>query len=169
LIGPSATGPLIDNLNTVAPGPARDILTGAIEDVANSRGAAGLAFVLGLLLALYSAAGYTGAFARASNAIYKVEEGRPIWTLKPARTPRCCLVVFDLAVPMKSPLAAGHDSRRDPGGAAPPFLGGTPATRWRIALVPRSAAQPDRAIGEARSDAVGVPLCTQVRLPSLTQ
>jgi membrane protein len=52
LIGPSATGPLIDNLNTVAPGPARDILTGAIEDVANSRGAAGLAFVLGLLLAL---------------------------------------------------------------------------------------------------------------------
>ena len=90
MIGPSATGPLIDNLNTVAPGPARDILTGAIEDVANSRGAAGLAFVLGLLLALYSAAGYTGAFARASNAIYKVEEGRPIWTLKPARTPRCC-------------------------------------------------------------------------------
>jgi membrane protein len=130
LIGPSATGPLIDNLNTVAPGPARDILTGAIEDVANSRGAAGLAFVLGLLLALYSAAGYTGAFARASNANYKVEEGRPIWTLKPARTPRCCLVVFGLAVPMKSPLAAGHDSRRDPGGphrrfwAAPPLRAG---------------------------------------------
>jgi membrane protein len=169
LIGPSATGPLIDNLNTVAPGPARDILTGAIEDVANSRGAAGLAFVLGLLLALYSAAGYTGAFARASNAIYKVEEGRPIWTLKPARTPRCCLVVFGLAVPMKSPFGSGPRFTARSRGAAPPFLGGTPATRWRIALVPRSAAQPDRAIGEARSDAVGVPLCTQVRLPSLTQ
>jgi hypothetical protein len=116
LIGPSATGPLIDNLNTVAPGPARDILTGAIEDVANSRGAAGLAFVLGLLLALYSAAGYTGAFARASNAIYKVEEGRPIWTLKPARTTRCCLVVFGLAVPMKSRWGRATIHGAIPGG-----------------------------------------------------
>jgi membrane protein len=127
----------MDNLNTVAPGPARDILTGAIEDVANSRGAAGLAFVLGLLLALYSAAGYTGAFARASNAIYKVEEGRPIWTLKPARTPRCCLVVFDLAVPMKSPLAAGHDSRRDPGGGRTAVSGRHP--RYALADCTRTA------------------------------
>jgi membrane protein len=98
LIGPSATGPLIDNLNAVAPGPARDILTGAIENVANSRGAAGLAFVIGLLLALYSAAGYTGAFARASNAIYNVEEGRPIWKLKPLQVGITLVLIVLLVV-----------------------------------------------------------------------
>ena len=32
-IGPSATQPLIDNLETVAPGPASDIVTGAIRDI----------------------------------------------------------------------------------------------------------------------------------------
>src|SRR5919107_1205381 len=40
LIGPSATQPLIDNLSSVAPGPAKDILTGALNGLANSQGAA---------------------------------------------------------------------------------------------------------------------------------
>src|SRR3954465_14295828 len=51
LVGPSATQPLLDNLNTLAPGPARDIITGAIKQVASGRGTAGFAFVLGLALA----------------------------------------------------------------------------------------------------------------------
>src|SRR5947207_10649562 len=45
LIGDSATQPLLDNLNKVAPGPARDILTNSINGVANSQGAAGFTFV----------------------------------------------------------------------------------------------------------------------------
>src|SRR4051794_5019437 len=83
LVGPSATQPLLDNIGTLAPGPAKDIVTGAVNQVANGRGSAGLAFVLGLAIALWSASGYVGAFARASNAIYEVEEGRPFWKLRP--------------------------------------------------------------------------------------
>jgi len=83
LIGPSATGPLISNLDAVAPGPAKDILTSAIRNVANGQGAAGLAFIIGLLLALNAASGYTGAFSRACNSIYGIEEGRKVWKLKP--------------------------------------------------------------------------------------
>src|SRR3954470_183704 len=83
LVGPSATQPLLDNLNTLAPGPANEILSGAVKQVANGRGSAGLAFVVGLALALWSASGYVGAFARASNAIYEVGEGRPFWKLRP--------------------------------------------------------------------------------------
>ena len=45
---------------------------------------AGLALVLGLAGALWSASGYVGAFGRAMNRIYEVEEGRPIWKLRPA-------------------------------------------------------------------------------------
>jgi membrane protein len=76
LIGPSATQPLLDNLNTLAPGPARDIFTNAIKNIQHARGSSGVLFVIGILLAIWSASSYIGAFMRASNAIYEVEEGR---------------------------------------------------------------------------------------------
>src|SRR5690242_20417677 len=44
LVGQSATQPLIENLGTVAPGPARSIFTSAIQNVEGSRGTAGVAF-----------------------------------------------------------------------------------------------------------------------------
>src|ERR687893_1858875 len=75
LIGSSATQPLIDNLGTVAPGPAKEIFTSAIENLQGSQGAAGVFFVVGLLGALWSASGYGAAFMRASNAIYDMPEG----------------------------------------------------------------------------------------------
>jgi membrane protein len=76
LIGHSATQPLLDNLNTLAPGPARDIFTNAIKNIQDARGSSGVLFVIGILLAIWSASSYIGAFMRASNAIYEVEEGR---------------------------------------------------------------------------------------------
>jgi membrane protein len=85
LIGSSATQPLIDNLGQVAPGPAQKIFTDAITNIQDSQGAAGVFFFVGLLGALWSASGYIGAFMRASNAIYDIEEGRPIWKTLPVR------------------------------------------------------------------------------------
>src|SRR5439155_1060278 len=58
LIGNSATQPLIDNLGKVAPGPAKDIFTSAIQNLQRSQGAAGILFVVGLAGALWSASGY---------------------------------------------------------------------------------------------------------------
>jgi len=85
LVGESATQPLIDNLGAVAPGPAKDIFTSAIENLQKSQGAAGLLFIVGLAGALWSASGYVAAFMRASNSIYDIEEGRPIWKTLPTR------------------------------------------------------------------------------------
>src|SRR3712207_9468794 len=45
LMGQSTTQSLIDNLGTVAPGPAKDIFTSAIENLQNNKGAAGLTFI----------------------------------------------------------------------------------------------------------------------------
>ncbi len=98
LVGNSATQPLIDNLGQVAPGPAKDILTSAIEGIASSQGAAGFAFVIGLVLALNAASGYIGAFTRASNAIYDVEEGRPVWKRKPAQIGITLVLLLLLAI-----------------------------------------------------------------------
>jgi membrane protein len=45
--------------------------------------AAGFALVLGLLLSVWSASGYVNSFGRAMNRIYEIDEGRPIWKLRP--------------------------------------------------------------------------------------
>src|SRR5919201_1803912 len=42
VIGHSATQPLLNNLNTVAPGPAKQIFTNAITGLQHSQGAAGV-------------------------------------------------------------------------------------------------------------------------------
>ena len=83
LAGDSATNAVLDNINELGPGPAQDIISGAIKQIAASQGTAGIAFVLGLVAALWSASGYVGAFSRASNVIYETEEGRPFWKLRP--------------------------------------------------------------------------------------
>jgi len=46
---------------------------------------ASIAAIVGLVVALWSASGYVAAFMRASNAIYDVDEGRPIWRTAPLR------------------------------------------------------------------------------------
>jgi len=98
LIGESATQPLIDNLGSVAPGPAKEIFTSAIENIQGSQGTAGVFFVVGLLGALWSASGYVGAFMRASNAIYDIEEGRPLWKTLPLRVGLTLLLMVLTAV-----------------------------------------------------------------------
>jgi membrane protein len=110
LIGHSVTQPLIDNLNAVAPGPARTIFTNAITNVQNQRGTAGVLFVVGLLAALWSASGYIAAFMRASNVVWDVEEGRPIWKTLPLRlgvtlVTVVLLTVSAIAVVFTGPLA----------------------------------------------------------------
>lgn len=68
----------------VPPGEIRQIIETAIENVSASP-TAGLVAIAGLLAAFWSASGYVGAFMRASNAIYDVPEGRPIWKTLPIR------------------------------------------------------------------------------------
>jgi membrane protein len=98
LIGESATQPLIDNLGSVAPGPAKDIFTSAIENLQGSSGASGVFFIVGLAAAIWSASGYVSAFMRASNAIYDMEEGRPIWKTLPVRVGLTVLLMVLTAI-----------------------------------------------------------------------
>jgi membrane protein len=85
LLGDSATQSLIDNISSATPGPAKDIVTSSIQNLQKSQGAAGVLFVVGLVGAIWSASGYVAAFMRASNSIYDIEEGRPIWKTTPVR------------------------------------------------------------------------------------
>jgi len=85
MLGKSTTQKVLNNLGQVAPGGVKTFLTTVINQVQGKAGAAGIAAVVGLLLALWSASGYVAAFMRASNSIYEVDEGRPIWKTAPVR------------------------------------------------------------------------------------
>jgi membrane protein len=111
LAGDSATTTVLDNINELGPGPAQDIVTGAIKQIASSQGTAGVAFVLGLVAALWSASGYVGAFSRASNAIYETEEGRPFWKLRPLQIGMTLVLLLlvalsAIAIVISGPLTA---------------------------------------------------------------
>jgi membrane protein len=98
LLGPSATQTLIDNINTMVPGQGRDILITAIKELQHSESLAGPLAIIGLAGALWSASAYIGAFMRASNAIYEMPEGRPVWKTIPLRLGLTLGVVVLLAL-----------------------------------------------------------------------
>ena len=133
LIGESVTQPLIDNLGTVAPGPAKDIFTSAIENIEGSQGAAGVFFVIGLAAAIWSASGYIAAFMRASNAIYDIDEGRPIWKTLPLRVGLTVLLMVLTAVSAIGVTLSGGLAR-EVGGLI--GVGDTAVDVWNIAKWP---------------------------------
>jgi membrane protein len=131
LIGNSATQPLLNNLNSIAPGPAKDILSSSVHGL--STGSSTFAFILGLVLAIWSASGYIGSFMDAANAVWDAPEGRPIWKRIPVRLGVTCVLLLllaasALAVVLTGPLA------RNVGNII--GLGSTFVTVWDIAKWP---------------------------------
>ncbi|MFJ7206157.1 YihY/virulence factor BrkB family protein [Streptomyces sp. NPDC098789] len=83
--GDAVTGQVLDTLRQLAPGSARDVIGDAVAQLQARSGVGSVMAVVGLVLALWSASGYTAAFIRASNAVYDVPEGRPVWKVLPLR------------------------------------------------------------------------------------
>ncbi|MGC4785558.1 YihY/virulence factor BrkB family protein [Micromonospora zamorensis] len=86
LLGETATEGVKDTVNQAVPNDSiQKIIEGAIDTAQQNGGLASVAAIVGLLAAFWSASGYIGAFMRASNSIYDVQEGRPIWKTLPIR------------------------------------------------------------------------------------
>src|SRR5829696_7087058 len=133
LIGSSATQPLIDNLGSVAPGPAKDIFTSAIKNLQGSSGASGVFFIIGLAAAIWAASGYVSAFMRASNAIYDMEEGRPIWKTLPVRVGLTVLLMVLTAISAVAVTLSGGLAQQAGNVIG---LGDTAVQVWNIAKWP---------------------------------
>ena len=136
LIGESATDPLVENIESLAPGPAQEILLSAIEQISSTQ-AAGLGLVIGLLGAVWSASGYVGGFARASNRIYEVEEGRPFWKLRPLQIGITVLMILLLAVCALAVVVTGPLAREvgDLVGAGETAVTVFDIAKWPVLLV----------------------------------
>ena len=133
LMGSGTIQPMIDNVTALTPGPARDIVTNALENLQGNQGASGFAFVVGLGGAIWAASGYIGAFIDASNSVWDVEEGRPIWKRLPLRlgvtiVMLILLTVTSLMVVISGPIA---EQVGDVIG-----LGSTAVDVWNIAKWP---------------------------------
>jgi membrane protein len=87
--------------------------------------------------AVWSASGYIGAFMRASNAIYEVDEGRPFWKLRPLQVAVTLVMVLLVALVLialvvSGPLADALGSKLG--------LGSAGVTAYQIAKWPIMAA-----------------------------
>ena len=81
--GQQTTDMMLDILRDLGAGAAVDETIGPVVAQLTASQTAGLALVVGLLGALWSASGYVNAFGRAMNRVYEIDEGRPIWKLRP--------------------------------------------------------------------------------------
>jgi membrane protein len=133
LIGQSATQPILDNLSGIAPGPAKDILTSAVENMQKGRGTAGVLFFVGIAVAIWSASGYVAAFMQASNNIYDVEEGRPVWKTLPVRVGLTVVLLLLLAASAVAVVFTGSLARHAGDVLG---VGGTALDVWAIAKWP---------------------------------
>ncbi|GAA2624872.1 YihY/virulence factor BrkB family protein [Streptomyces spororaveus] len=100
VVGESTAQKVLDNVRQLVPGAAQDVISDAVGQLQGRSGVGSLLAVVGLLVALWSASGYVAAFIRASNAVYDVPEGRPVWKLLPLR----------LALTVTLMLLAGADA-----------------------------------------------------------
>jgi membrane protein len=107
---------LIDKLTAIVgqfgPESAVQALEGPINSIASSGSTGLLVLILGLLGSLWSASAYVGAFTKASNVIYEVPEGRPVWKLKPLQMLITLVIVLLVAIVLialviSGPVAAG--------------------------------------------------------------
>lgn len=130
--GRAASDAVLEIIEQVAPGETVDTIRGPIEQMASSP-AAGFALVSGVLLAIWSASGYVGAFSRAMNRIYEIEEGRPFWKLKPTQL-LVTVVTIVLLVLASILLVVSGSVTKAIGDAL--GLGDVPQTIWSIAKWP---------------------------------
>jgi membrane protein len=123
---------LLDLVSQFGSPQVADLLRDPIMQLTGSP-AAGVALIVGVLGALWSASGYVGAFGRAMNRVYGIDEGRPIWKLRPTMLGVTAftvvlIVVAALILVISGPVA---ETVGDLVG-----LGSTAVVVWDIAKLP---------------------------------
>ncbi|MEV6483499.1 YihY/virulence factor BrkB family protein [Streptomyces sp. NPDC051576] len=85
IAGRSATQQVLDNIEKLTPGSARDIISEAVRQLQATGGLGSIVAVVGIVVAVWSASGYIAAFIRSANVVYDIPEGRPVWKVLPIR------------------------------------------------------------------------------------
>ncbi len=133
----TTTSSLTEIITAIGPESAAQTFEGPIDSIVSNRGAAGLAFVFGLAVALWSASAYIGAFIRASNVIYETAEGRPFWKLRPLQLAVTLAMVVSMALLAVGLVLTGPIVEAVSG---PIGVSGTAVDVWNVAKWPAMGA-----------------------------
>jgi membrane protein len=133
ILGKSATQPLITNLGKAAPSSVRKIIMSDVTHLQHSHAASGIIGIVGIVIALWSASNYVAAFMRASNSIYDVPEGRPIWKTAPIRLGVTLVTMILLVAAAVIVVVTGGLAQK---AGSVLGLGSTAVTVWDIAKWP---------------------------------
>jgi membrane protein len=133
LLGHSTTQTLIDNLGQIAPGSVKSFLQTIITNSQKQKSTAGIAGIVGLVLALWSASAYVAAFMRSANAVYGIGEGRPIWKTAPTRLLITLFTVIGLVAGLVIVVATGSVATQIGKALG---IGSTAVTVWEIVKWP---------------------------------
>ncbi len=120
-------------VSSVGPASAVSTFKGPIDGLVAAKSSAGILFIAGIAGALWSASGYVGAFMRASNTMYEVQEGRSFIKLRPLQM-LVTLVLVILQVIVLAALVLTGPLARTVGTAV--GLGSAAVTAWDIAKWP---------------------------------
>jgi membrane protein len=127
------TNTLTKLVGSIGPASAVDTFKGPIQQITANRSTAGIALIVSLATALWAASGYIGAFMRASNAIYEVDEGRPFWKLRPLQILVTLVMVLLVAVTVLALVVTGPLASAVGDAVG---VGSTAVTIWDIAKWP---------------------------------
>ncbi|MFJ3493608.1 YihY/virulence factor BrkB family protein [Streptomyces sp. NPDC086091] len=133
IAGKSATDEVLKNLQKLAPGSARDIISDAVTQLQGRGGIGSLMAVVGIVLAVWSASGYVAAFIRSANAVYDMPEGRPVWKVLPVRVGVTVVLLVLAVVSAVIVVFTGELARR---AGSVLGIGDTALTVWSIAKWP---------------------------------
>ncbi|WP_369214203.1 YihY/virulence factor BrkB family protein [Streptomyces flavofungini] len=133
IAGKSATDQVLDTVNKLAPGSARDIISDAVRQLQERAGIGSVMAVVGIVLAVWSASGYVAAFIRTANAVYDIPEGRPVWKVLPVRL-GVTVVLLILAVASALIVVFTGSLARQAGNAL--GIGDSALTVWTYAKWP---------------------------------
>jgi membrane protein len=127
------TSALTDVVSSVGPTSAVATFEGPIESITSSSGKAGIMLIVGVAAALWTASGYVGAFMRAANVIYEVEEGRSVVKLRPLQMLVTLVLVLLLAMVLVALVLTGPVAEAVGSAVG---LGSAAVTAWDIAKWP---------------------------------
>jgi membrane protein len=124
---------MTDSLRAAGLGDVAKNVQGPLDEIVRNKGGAGALLGIGLLVALWSASGWVGAFTRAMNTIYDVREGRPFWKLRPLQVVITLATVLLISVVLLAVVVSGPIARAVGTALG---IGDTAVTVWGIAKWP---------------------------------